>query len=297
MQHLLQLCSILVAIAASAIPFPTGLTCSEKDHDQACHIEGFTFDSAASSNSLSFPDVPLLYLDNCTIDDFSQHFASHIPSTTESLFILDGYVPKVYLKPSLKSFTALRAATAEIAIDPDDNHNLEILDIEGLLQSIPFVWHLKKLATLDLCVNEIKSWNLNHLDGLGQLRKLNLGHNQIDTVISSSEVNLPALKELFLHDNRITTLDLTHLKADRLERLYLSQNHLIQIEGFPQRFNHLRRVDLYQNKWNCEWLERTLSVLKNAGVETLSYLPGKVCDESGSVKVEGVMCDKDSTAF
>lgn len=267
---------------------PSSLTCSRKDQDQACHIEGLTLDP-----SIVFPDESIIHLDNCTVENFSQQIAANIAASTKELFILDGFAGKIFVMPTLKSFTALRADTTEVQISPEDNFNLELLDIEGHLETVPDnVQHLKKLVVLDLCENEIKRVDLNQLDGLDSLRKVNLGHNNIESVSLTKEVNLPSLEELFLHGNELTTLDLTHLKADNLRRLYVSQNHLVRIEGFPGPGNNqLTRVDLYLNKWNCQWLESTLEVLNGKNVETLSYLPVTVCNESGSVRVDAIECE------
>lgn len=295
MKLLLKFCLFLVAVAASTrtLPRESGarLPCLEKSHDQACHIKNLLVEPVALPDGLFFPDVPVLYLDNSTTSNFSPQLMTKVHNSTESLFILNGIVAKVYLKPTLKALTVLRAVTSEVLIDPFDNHRLEILDIEGRLKSIPSnVRHLKSLVTLDLCQNQISSWNLNHLEGLVHLRKLNLGHNQIEEIISTGEVSLPALKELFLHGNRITTLDLTHLKANGLERLYLSQNRLTRVEGFPERYNQLKRVDLHGSDWDCAWLKSTLDALEKGGVETLNYLPSGVCDEGGSLKVDSISC-------
>ncbi|XP_019539235.2 platelet glycoprotein Ib alpha chain [Aedes albopictus] len=296
MKLLLGICLFLVGVAASThtLPRESGpmLSCLENSHDQAYHIENLLVEPTALLDGLSFPDVPVLYLDNSTTSYFSPQLMEKVQNSTESLFILDGIVAKVYLKPTLKALTVLRAVTSEVLIDPVDNHRLEILDIEGRLKSIPDnIRHLKKLVTLDLCQNQITSWNLNDLEGLDHLRKLNLGHNQIGSIISTKEMHLPALKELFLHGNRITTLDLTHLKADRLERLYLSHYWLTIVKGLLERYSQLRRVDLHGNDWKCVWLRRALDVLEKAGVESLNYLPIGVCDERGSVKVDSISCD------
>lgn len=280
--------SLIIGLAIAA-PASTILPCSRQDQDQACHIEGLTLDI----NSV-FPEEPIIHLDNCTVEYFSPQLAANVPASTKELSILDGSTPKVFVKPTLKSFTVLRADTAEVQINPEDNFNLEVLDIEGHLQTVPdHVQHLKSLVVLDLCENEIEQVDLNQLGGLDSLRKVNLGHNNIHSVSLTKEVNLPALEELFLHGNDLTTLDLTHLKADNLQRLYVSQNHLVRVGGFPAPGNNnkLTRVDLYLNKWNCDWLESTLGVLNGNGVETLSYLPVTVCNESGSVRVDAIACE------
>ncbi|XP_062545199.1 uncharacterized protein LOC134211867 [Armigeres subalbatus] len=297
MKLLLELCLFLAGTYGSSIAYPQEIEpqfgCSETDIDGACHIKELTIDSTDSHDGSSFPEVSVLYLDKCKFDIFSPQIADKVHNTTESLFILDGHVPKVYLKPTLKFFTDLRAETVEILIDPFDNIQLELFDVEGLLRAIPKnVRHLKSLVTLDLCENEIEQCDLNQLKGLERLRKVNLGHNRIGSVTTTGKVNLPNLEELFLHDNQMEALDLTDLKADRLKRLYLSQNHLVRIDGFPERYKQLQRVDLYQNKWDCEWLEGTLDALRDAEVEILSFLPGKVCDERGSVKVTVIECQR-----
>lgn len=284
MRQLVVFGFIIVLVSAA----PSSLTCSRKDQDQACHIEGLTLDA-----TVVFPEESIIHLDNCTVENFSPEIAAKIAASTKELSILDGFAPKIFVKPTLKSFTALRADTVEVQISPEDNVNLELLDIEGHLQTVPDnVQHLKKLVVLDLCENEIKQVDLNQLGGLESLRKVNLGHNNIQSVSLAREVHLPSLEELFLHGNDLTTLDLTHLKADKLQRLYVSQNHLVQIGGFPAPGNNqLTRVDLYLNKWSCEWLESTLGVLNGNGVETLSYLPVTVCNESGSVRVDAIECE------
>ncbi|XP_065082409.1 leucine-rich repeat-containing protein egg-6-like [Ochlerotatus camptorhynchus] len=278
----------LIIVIVSTAPPPSTLTCSRQDQDQACHIEGLTLDP-----SIVFPEEPIIHLDNCTVEDFSPQLAANVPDSTKELSILDGFAPKVFIKPTLKSFTVLRTDTADVQINPEDNFNLEVLDIEGHLRSVPVNVHrLKALVVLDLCENEIEQVDLSQLDELGSLRKVNLGHNNIHSVSLTKELNLPGLEELFLHGNDLTTLDLTHLKADSLQRLYVSQNHLLRIGGFPApEHNKLTRVDLYLNKWNCEWLESTLRVLNGNGVETLSYLPVTVCNESGSVRVDAIGCE------
>lgn len=231
------------------------------------------------------------HIESRTINSTVSQDAS-VQNDTKSLLILNGNITKVHLKPTLRSITVLRAGTSEIVIDPVDNFQLKRFDVrKGQLRSIPSnTRRLSNLVVLNLCGNRIEQIDLSNLNGLDRLRRLNLGHNRISTVAITDEVNLPSLEELFLHGNRIETLDLSNLKADRLRRLYLSQNKLVTIGGFPYRYPQLQRVDLYQNEWDCEWLQMTLSTLRGSGVETLSYLPERVCDERGSVRVSGIGC-------
>ncbi|XP_053699355.1 leucine-rich repeat-containing protein 19-like [Sabethes cyaneus] len=209
---------------------------------------------------------------------------------TTELTILGGVAPKVHVKPSLKAVTSLRAGTGEVLIDPVENHNLKILNLVGELNAVPENIHnLRSLEILNLCGNNFQYVSLDSFRGMSRLAKLNLGHNRIDTVSSTIDINLPALTELLLHGNKLRTLDLTRLQADKLERLYVSENQLKQIDGFPQLFPSLVRTDLFGNKWNCAWLNSTLQALGD--VETLSYLPKPACNDAGTVKVASLECE------
>ncbi|XP_058822091.1 probable inactive serine/threonine-protein kinase roco10 isoform X2 [Topomyia yanbarensis] len=284
---------LLSAVAATIMASPTSidLSCSAHDPDHSCCIHSVVLDSK-NSERYSFPQEAAIHLENCTIDNFSPELATRLSDATTELSILDGSCPKVYVKPGLKSFTSLRCGTVDVVIDPVENNELELLDLAGLLNDIPTnVQYFKKLAVLDLCENQIEHVRLDQLQGLHRLRKLNLGHNKIKSVSLSKELSLPALTELFLHGNELMELDLTHLEAPNLERLYVSENQLLRIDGFPQRFNKLIRTDLYSNKWNCSWLKETLPFLDGTKVETLSFLPAKVCDETGTVKVHAIECE------
>ncbi|XP_058443077.1 leucine-rich repeat-containing protein 19-like [Malaya genurostris] len=283
---------ILLSISVSILAAPTSidLSCSRQNQDQSCCIQNLVLDSR-NAERYSFPQEISIHLENCTIDYFSPEFAARLAESTTELSILDGYAPRVYVKPTLKSFTSLRCGTSDVTIDPVENQNLELLDLAGILKVIPNnIQYLKNLAVLDLCENQIEYVRLDQFEGLDKLRKLNLGHNKIKSVSVTKPLTLPKLNELFLHGNELTELDLTHLKADNLERFYVSQNQLMRIDGFPHNFNKLIRTDLFSNRWNCSWLKQTLQFLDGTKVETLSFLPVKVCNENGTVKVHAIEC-------
>ncbi|XP_055536129.1 toll-like receptor 4 [Wyeomyia smithii] len=294
MDRLCVLLTLLVLVlGALAAPSPAELSCTKHGTDPECIISNITFESTNPEEYI-FPKEIAIQLANCTMECFSPELAARLSEVTTELSILDGVAPKLYVKPSLKKITCLRAATSTVLIDPVENHNLELLDLEGVLTAIPEnIHYLKKLQVLDLCQNQIDHVKLDAFQGLNHLRKINLGHNRIQSVDSTGNtINLPALTELFLHGNQLTALDLTHLKADNLQRFYVSENQLTRIDSnFPHQFPNLVRTDLFRNKWICEWLEETLRTLNASKVETHSYLPSKICDERGSVKVDVVDCE------
>ncbi|XP_053698282.1 leucine-rich repeat-containing protein 19-like [Sabethes cyaneus] len=292
-QFYVSLTFLTIIFKVLATPTPIEVSCTKHDADRHCIISNITLKSTSASQ-YSFPKESVIHLENCTIDYFSSKLAEKLSDATVELSIVDGNVPKVYVKPTLKTLTSLRSATSVVLIDAVENHNLEVLDIAGDLHAVPKkVQHLKNLQVLDLCRNQIEQVTLDHFQGLNHLRKLNLGQNRINSISSSSDVNLPALTELFLQGNQLRTLDLTHLKADNLQRFYASENQLTRIDGFPgRRFSSLVRVDLFRNEWNCEWLKETLQTLNDTEVETRSYLPKteQDCDERSTVKVDAIEC-------
>lgn len=274
----------LGALAAAS----SKLGCSQNSRPDVHCIENHVL-SSTQLTQLSSSPKPALYLSNCTVID--GHIPSDILQNTTELWILDGSVSKVHLEPALKSFTSLRAGTSEVVIDPVDNFRLELFDLEGALRAVPEnVQHLRRLTVLDLCQNGIDEVNLDLFNGMSHLRKINLGWNRIRSV-KVTEVNLPALTELFLHGNQLTSLDLTHLNAPNVQRFYVSSNQLEQIDGFPTGFPQLTRVDLHGNRWRCDWLRRVEERLAVNKVETLSYLPERVCDEAGTVTIGALQCE------
>uniref|UniRef100_A0A8D8F2K6 Leucine-rich repeat-containing protein 58 n=1 Tax=Culex pipiens TaxID=7175 RepID=A0A8D8F2K6_CULPI len=282
--------SLLIVTCLGALAAATSeFSCSQPTDPNVHCVDNHVLDSSNPTEWFNPTPKPGLYLTNCTVvDDLS----SELLGNATELWILDGSAPKVHLKPSLKSFTSLRARTGEVVIDPTDNFQLELFDLEGTLRGVPRnVQFLKRLAVLDLCQNRIESVDLDQFNGMSHLRKINLGWNRIRTV-TATNVNLPALTELFLHGNQLTSLDLTHLNAPNLQRLYVASNQLERIDGFPSGFPQLARVDLHFNRWRCDWLRRAEELLTVNSVETLSYLPETVCNEAGTVKVSALKCEQ-----
>lgn len=287
-----RMISLLIITCLGALVAATSeFSCSQPTDPTVRCVENCVLNTSHLPEWFNPTPKPALYLTNCTVVDGADLSSELLGNTTE-LWILDGSAPKVHLKPSLKSFTSLRAGTREVVIDPADNFQLELFDLEGSLQDVPRnVQFLRRLAVLDLCQNHIESVDLDQFNGMSHLRKINLGWNRIRTV-TATNVNLPALAELFLHGNQLTSLDLTHLNAPNLQRLYVSSNQLERIDGFPAGFSQLARVDLHFNRWRCDWLRRAEELLRVNSAETLSYLPETVCNEAGTVKVSALQCEQ-----
>uniref|UniRef100_A0A8D8F242 Leucine-rich repeat-containing protein 58 n=1 Tax=Culex pipiens TaxID=7175 RepID=A0A8D8F242_CULPI len=282
--------SLLIVTCLGALAAATSeFSCSQPTDPNVHCVENRVLNASHPTEWFNPTPKPALHLTNCTVvDDLS----SELLGNATELWILDGSAPKVHLKPSLKSFTSLRAGTGEVVIEPTDNFQLELFDLEGSLQGVPRnVQFLKRLAVLDLCQNRIENVDLDQFNGMSHLRKINLGWNRIRTV-TATNVNLPSLAELFLHGNQLTSLDLTHLNAPNLQRLYVASNQLKRIDGFPAGFPQLARVDLHFNRWRCDWLRRTEELLAVNSVETLGYLPEKICDEHGTIKVSALQCEQ-----
>lgn len=282
---------LIVACLGALVAANSEFSCSQPTDPKVNCVENRVLNSSHHIGQFNSTPKPALYLTNCTIVD-GGHLPSELLSNATELWILDGSAPKVHLKPSLKSFTSLRAGTREVIIEPADNFRLELFDLEGSLRDVPRnVQFLRRLAVLDLCQNRIEGIDLDQFNGMSRLGKINLGWNLIRTV-KATNVNLPALTELFLQGNQLTSLDLTHLNAPNLQRLYVSSNQLERIDGFPAGFPLLARVDLHFNTWHCNWLRRAEELLAVNSVEKLSYLPETVCDEAGTVKVSALQCEQ-----
>ncbi|GAB0098778.1 Leucine-rich repeat [Sergentomyia squamirostris] len=151
--------------------------------------------------------------------------------------------------------------------------------------------------------NNLNTANIFKTDGTDlQFEEINLRSNQISKIASTDFQNLKHIQKIWIHDNKITTVEpgafdgLTQLKIlllsynfiyrlpidlfrplVSLEQLVVQANNLAYFQLKDDVFKNLRSLEIYNNPLQCKCLESIRSYTKTHGI-ILEY------DKFGEIK-------------
>ncbi len=153
---------------------------------------------------------------------------------------------------NLSSLKILDLSSNNIKILPDSItclKNLEILDLHGNgLQELPDnLGMLRSLVSLELGLNDLTNLPDN-MKKLSKLNKLVLGGNKRLNLDHMDWISkLPHLKELFLYENNIKSLEKIINTPSPIEFLNLDNNSL---DSLPMELLYLKNLKSLNLKWN-----------------------------------------------
>lgn len=170
--------------------------------------------------------------------------------------------------------------------------NLKILNLSFNKLTKFIVEDIDKLKSLDLSFNQltdfekITSFNLNYLS------LQFTGMKQADFQIFKK---LKDLKAIDISNNNLQKLDLTDFKGnEKILRFYLNGNNLTETnyEIIHEIFPHLRLFHIYDNNWNCSYLENFIKYLKHWDIQMMIYYPNLKKKHANLTNIEGILCDR-----
>lgn len=121
---------------------------------------------------------------------------------------------------------------------------------------------LTNLTLLNLANNPVGNLSVGTFSKLINLQHLNLSNIQLSEIRLGTFSGLKNLLILDLSKNQLKKFDFIHLLSSKmdLQQLYLSGNHLIELDGYrPYSFHKLSVADISVNRFNCSYLRQFLS--------------------------------------
>uniref|UniRef100_A0A6P7FA04 Leucine-rich repeat-containing protein 15-like n=1 Tax=Diabrotica virgifera virgifera TaxID=50390 RepID=A0A6P7FA04_DIAVI len=225
----------------------------------------------------TFRDLPKLrslYLSYNQITDLQRRTFSHLPKLTD---ILLNYNKLKFIRPGVfVDLPVLRSLHL-------GNNLLSKID-DGVLTNFPF------LSKLPLNNNNIETiffhkivtfpqeievqWLQNNsltivsnfmLEGMIELRELNLGFNKISTIEAGSFAQTPKLQKLILNNNNLKEFDGSAFPIRGLhfiDEIFIDHNYLMFLRSsFFIRLAGLKRITLVGNPWFCNCMEDIYRVI------------------------------------
>lgn len=193
------------------------------------------------------------------IFDLSAEILNYLKSM-KVIMVLFGNVKKIYLKPSIEEVVIFYAKTEYISIDPEGvyvTHSLIVHDC--LLANLPYnLNRLKKLKEIDLRNNKLEIVNMNVFNNFENLTYLSLAYNNIIVLTSSSPINLPNLRKLYLFQNQLSELDICDWNLPALEELRIHENKLSYVVNILKQFVKLKFLGMEGNSFHCDWQKNFL---------------------------------------
>jgi len=126
---------------------------------------------------------------------------------------------------------------------------------------------MKNLQSVDIQYNKLSSLPLSIAQPT--LRELIANNNLLESIPVAVGINLPFLKKLILHENRINTLPAQLEGLSSLKHLSLSGNHLEQVPSAIGTLRNLRVLQLSNNRL-CELPSTVMFMKKLLKVELQS---------------------------
>ncbi|XP_055602771.1 uncharacterized protein LOC129751350 [Uranotaenia lowii] len=262
--------------------------CSYRNNQNWCTIANLSLASGTDLSKLTFANESLIYLKEPSVEYLSAELLNRM-IVVDKMEVDGGTVPKLYIKPTLTRISAHRNRLAEVVIDAEDNFNLEHLGIAyNLLKKVPKnVRYLKNLARLHLHDNQIEVVDMDQFGELPKLKVLALHRNKIVRLDTTRSLKLVHLEELFLYGNQLEDLFLKLWDFPNLGTFHMAANRLSSVPGFVGKFPQLTTTSFGGNQWNCVWLILTLKQLVQQA-QKLSVQGDKQCLGN---KVGGICCN------
>lgn len=234
--------------------------------NQISNIEPQTFAGLTNLTHLFLDENQLTSIEVGTFNGFNRltdlHFdynqISHLPcdimnlnslSDNQWLMINDNPLNKATLSQDMKTFLNLKAWTT-YTLDSNDPYqvcgNFPILDLDSsnITDYCP-----TSTTECDLSYKWIKSIAVNTFVNHTTLEFLNLGNNQISTLVPGTFSWLNSLQLLFLGENKITSIQSEiFIGLDSLQQLELYNNQISVIE--PLSFSELSNLQELFLDWN-----------------------------------------------
>lgn len=165
---------------------------------------------------------------------------------------------KLFMKPTLHSMEIKNSNISEVIIDKDSNYELLNFSLEGIYRkTFPnnFI-RLDHLEELSVRHNDLSRFNMRQLNGLINLKTLDLSYDRVEQVIIPEALNLPNLKELYLAENNLQKLPMHIRRLKTLESLNLHSNQIAFLEmSHFNGLNHLKKLVLSGNKLQISTME------------------------------------------
>ena len=133
---------------------------------------------------------------------------------------------------------------------------------------------LTQLRSLDLTNTQVTDAGLAHLQGLTQLRVLTLNYTQVTNAGLVHLRGLTQLKELCLVRTRVTDAGLVHLQGlTQLQRLDISFSRWVADPGLVhlQTLTQLQWLDLYETHVTGAGINELKKALPNVQITTMRY--------------------------
>ena len=210
-------------------------------------IQSGAFRSLTSITGLSLADNHLLPLQSLTtaLNDLPASDLERLTLSNVSLYHLNDLLRDAkfrklrYLNLSrnfLSTITANAFGSLEKLHELDLQHNMisDIQVLDGLLE----------LRILNLNHNAISSTDFLY-DGLSTLRRLSMTHNELTRIDGASFETLYSLNYLDLSSNRIASV--SEFRFEQLSTLYLANNRLQDLR-FIERLPQLKELDVGANR-------------------------------------------------
>ncbi|XP_055549094.1 osteomodulin-like [Wyeomyia smithii] len=258
--HML-LVTVLFSIAPQEL-VARNLACTDKpeafwqhEPESWCLIENI--DLEESSEDINFPEQPKIYLRNFNVSYLSPTLLFKMKSV-QHLTVESCSMTKLFMKPSLSSMEIKNSNIFEVIIDKDSNYELLNFSLEGIYRkTFPnnFI-RLLSLEELSIRHNDLVRFNMRQLNGLVNLKALDLSYDMLEQLIIPEVLNLPNLKDLSLAENKLQKLP-AHLRRLRtLETLNLQSNQIAFLEmSHFNGLNHLKKLVLSGNRLQISTLE------------------------------------------
>lgn len=223
-------------------------------------------ETESNSSYLKFSNIEELALINPNIITLTAKLQSQLKNVT-MLSMWDGTIPTVHVAPQFKAFKISSCSTSKVVIDPNVTYETVYFAVVfDILKQLPkHLNSMKKLIKLELYQNHIEYVDMADFNGLNDLEHINLGQNKIIQV-SENPIVLPDLKMFLLHENNLSYINFENWNATSLQNIRIERNQLLVAFGISIAFPRLRKVSLYANSFNCEWLNATLEELKTSSV-------------------------------
>lgn len=169
--------------------------------------------------------------------------------------------------------------------------NLRILNLAFNKLSNFIVEDIDKLKSLDLSINRLSNFETITSFNLNYLSLQFTGIQQTDFHIFNQ---LKDLKSVDISNNNLEKIDLTIFKENKkMLRFYINGNNLTELnyEIIHIIFPHLRIIYMFDNNWNCSYLQKFVKYLKHWDIQIFYDPYRKTRKHINATSVEGILCD------